>query len=584
MPLNGPLIRRREAGISAGLQAAALPAALKRIYANRGITDPSELSLTLDQLHPPQQLKGIAEAADLLADAIEGDGRVLIIGDFDADGATSSAMAVSVLRQMGLREVAYLVPNRFEFGYGLTPEIVQLAAAQMPDLIVTVDNGISSVEGVAAAQAMGISVLVTDHHLPGEQLPSAEVIVNPNQPGCAFPSKALAGVGVMFYVLSALRAELRRRGWFDSEGLPEPNLGDALDLVALGTVADVVPLDRNNRILVAAGLARIRSGRARPGIEAIFEVAGKDHRQATSSDLGFIVGPRLNAAGRLDDMSIGIECLLAESSMEARERADKLHRLNRERRDIEQTMKQDALEQLASLEFESGKLPFAMVLSDPTWHEGVIGILASRVRERVHRPTVIFADVGEGMLKGSGRSIPGLHMRDALDLVATRYPGLLNKFGGHAMAAGLTLSQGDLKRFTQALDAAVAEMLDHVPPQAVEDSDGALSAADLGLTFAESLSAGGPWGQHFPEPTFDGLFDVRQHRIVGEKHLKLKLAAQGVEIDAIAFNVDVIEWQARPIKRIHAVYRLDINEYRGERNPQLVIQSFWPLEPDSSVD
>jgi single-stranded-DNA-specific exonuclease len=582
VPLNASLIRRRAADISSKLQAAALPEALKRVYANRGITDPAALSLTLDQLHPPQQLKGIEEAAELLADAIEGDGRVLIIGDFDADGATSSAMAVSVLRQMGLREVAYLVPNRFEFGYGLTPEIVELAAAQMPDLIVTVDNGISSVEGVAAAQAIGISVLVTDHHLPGAQLPTAEVIVNPNQPGCAFPSKALAGVGVMFYVLSALRAELRERRWFDSQGLSEPNLGDALDLVALGTVADVVPLDRNNRILVAAGLARIRSGRARPGIEALFEVAGKDYRQATSTDLGFIVGPRLNAAGRLDDMSIGIECLLAESSMEARERAETLHRLNRERRDIEQSMEHDALEQLATLELDSDALPFAMVLFDPGWHQGVIGILASRVRERVHRPTVIFAEVGEGMLKGSGRSIPGLHLRDVLDLVATRHPGLLSKFGGHAMAAGLTLAKGDLHQFTEALEAAVAETLSHVPPQAVEDSDGALGAGDLGLQLAESLSAGGPWGQHFPEPTFDGVFDVMQHRIVGEKHLKLTLAAEGAEIGGIAFNIDVNGWQARPLKRIHALYRLDINEYRGERNPQLVIQSFWPADANSS--
>ena len=582
MPPNASLIRRRAADISSKLQAAALPEALKRVYANRGITDPAALSLTLDQLHPPRQLKGIEEAAELLADAIEGDGRVLIIGDFDADGATSSAMAVSVLRQMGLREVAYLVPNRFEFGYGLTPEIVELAAAQMPDLIVTVDNGISSVEGVAAAQAMGISVLVTDHHLPGAQLPTAEVIVNPNQPGCAFPSKALAGVGVMFYVLSALRAELRERRWFDSQGLSEPNLGDALDLVALGTVADVVPLDRNNRIFVAAGLARIRSGRARPGIEALFEVAGKDYRQATSTDLGFIVGPRLNAAGRLDDMSIGIECLLAESSMEARERAETLHRLNRERRDIEQSMEHDALEQLATLELDSDALPFAMVLFDPGWHQGVIGILASRVRERVHRPTVIFAEVGEGMLKGSGRSIPGLHLRDVLDLVATRHPGLLSKFGGHAMAAGLTLAKGDLNRFTEALEAAVAETLSHVPPQAVEDSDGALGGGDLGLQLAESLSAGGPWGQHFPEPAFDGVFDVLQHRIVGEKHLKLMLSIEGAEIGGIAFNIDVNGWQARPLKRIHALYRLDINEYRGERNPQLVIRSFWPADANSS--
>ena len=315
MPLNAPTIHRRNADISPALRSAALPQVLKRVYANRGIQNPAELSLTLDQLLPPQQLKGVTEAAELLADAIEGDARVLIVGDFDADGATSCAMAVSVLSQMGLREVAYLVPNRFEFGYGLTPEIVELAAVQTPDLIVTVDNGISSIEGVAAARALGISVLVTDHHLPGTSLPEAEVIVNPNQPGCAFSSKSLAGVGVMFYVLTALRAALRQRGWFDQEGIAEPNLGDALDLVALGTVADVVPLDRNNRILVAAGLARIRSGRARPGIEALFEVAGRDHRQATASDLGFIVGPRLNAAGRLDDMSIGIECLLAESSM-----------------------------------------------------------------------------------------------------------------------------------------------------------------------------------------------------------------------------------------------------------------------------
>ena len=459
---------------------------------------------------------------------------------------------------------------------------MELAAAQMPYLIVSVDNGISSVEGVAAAQAMGISVLVTDHHLPGEQLPSAEVIVNPNQPGCAFPSKALAGVGVMFYVLSALRAELRRRVWFDGEGPPAES-GRRVGSGCPGTVADVVPLDRT----IGFGCRRpcsIRSGRARPGIEALFEVAGKDHRQATASDLGFIVGPRLNAAGRLDDMSIGIECLLAESSMEARECADKLHRLNRERRDIEQSMEQDAVEQLASLELDSSALPFAMVLFDPSWHQGVIGILASRVRERVHRPTVIFADVGAGMLKGSGRSIPGLHLRDALDLVATRRPGLLDKFGGHAMAAGLTLAKDDLQSFEQALEVAVAEMLNHVPPQVIEDSDGALGAGDLGLALAESLSAGGPWGQHFPEPAFDGLFDVRQYRIVGEKHLKLTLAAQGLEIDAIAFNVDVVDWKARPAPRIHALYRLDINEYRGERKPQLIIQSFWPSEPDSSAD
>ena len=574
--LSPPNVSRRHADLSFALQNAALPEVLKRVYAGRGITDPGELALGLDQLLPPTSLKGVADAAELLADAIEGEARVLIVGDFDADGATSCAMAVSVLQQMGLREVAYLVPNRFEFGYGLTPEIVEMAAAQMPDLIVTVDNGISSVEGVSAAQAMGISVLITDHHLPGDSLPTADVIVNPNQPGCQFPSKSLAGVGVMFYVLSAVRAALRERGWFNAESMEEPNLADSLDLVALGTVADVVPLDRNNRILVAAGLARIRSGRARPGIEALFEVAGRDHRQATASDLGFIVGPRLNAAGRLDDMSIGIECLLAESSASARGFAEKLHQLNRERRDIEQSMQQDALAQLESIDLEGDASLFAMTLYDPAWHQGVIGILASRIRERVHRPTLVFADAEEGMLKGSGRSIPGLHLRDVLDQVATRHPGLLTKFGGHAMAAGLSLARDDLNRFKQALNDAVAEALGYTPPERTEESDGALARSDFGLPLAEQLASGGPWGQHFPEPLFDGQFFVRSHRIVGEKHLKLTLDADGTEIEGIAFNIDVPKWLAAPLDAFHALYRLDVNEYRGERRAQLVIQSFWP--------
>ena len=578
MPLSAPTIHRRNADISPALRNAALPEVLKRVYANRGIQNPAELSLTLDQLLPPQQLKGVTEAAELLADAIEGDARVLIVGDFDADGATSCAMAVSVLRQMGLCEVAYLVPNRFEFGYGLTPEIVELAAAQTPDLIVTVDNGISSIEGVAVARALGISVLITDHHLPGASLPEAEVIVNPNQPDCAFSSKSLAGVGVMFYVLTALRVALRQRGWFDHEGIAEPNLGDALDLVALGTVADVVPLDRNNRILVSAGLARIRSGRARPGIEALFEVAGRDHRQATASDLGFIVGPRLNAAGRLDDMSIGIECLLAESSMAARERAEALHQLNRERRDIEQSMQTDALRQLDDLELDATNVPFALTLYESDWHQGVIGILASRIRERVHRPTVVFADAGDGLLKGSGRSIVGLHLRDALDRVATCHPGLVEKFGGHAMAAGLTLAKSDLEAFRAALNSVVAEMLHDVPPVAIQDSDGELAPSDFGVQLAEQLVRGGPWGQHFHEPIFDGVFVVRRHRIVGEKHLKMTLSVDAAEVEAIAFNVDVEEWLREPLDHIRALYRLDINEFRGDRSAQLVIESFWRPE------
>jgi len=573
--LTTPTIRRRTAGISPALQAAAIPEVLKRVYASRGVQNPADLALTLDQLTPPTSLKGIQEAAELLADAIEGEARVLIVGDFDADGATSCAMAVSVLRQMGLSEVAYLVPNRFEFGYGLTPEIVEMAARQAPDLLITVDNGISSIEGVAAAQGLGISVLITDHHLPGNTLPTADVIVNPNQPGCAFPSKSLAGVGVMFYVLTALRATLRQRNWFADRGIEPPNLGDALDLVALGTVADVVPLDHNNRILVAAGLARIRSGRARPGIEALFEVAGRDHRAATAGDLGFVVGPRLNAAGRLDDMSIGIECLLSESTQTARQHAQALHNLNRERRDIEQSMQQDALAKLEALDLSGGQLPYAMTLYDPSWHQGVIGILASRIRERVYRPTLVFADADEGMLKGSGRSIAGLHLRDVLDRVATRHPGLLEKFGGHAMAAGLSLAKADLDTFREALNSVVAETLSHQSPERIQDSDGALAAGEMNVELAEQLSAGGPWGQQFPEPLFDGRFSVKRHRIVGEKHLKLSLESDGKEIEAIAFNVDAEQWQAQPLESMGALYRLDINDYRGDRTVQLVIDSFW---------
>lgn len=576
--MSAPSIRRCTGEISSALQSTSLPPILKQVYANRGIRHPEELVLNLNQLIPPHSLKGIQEAADLLADAIEGEGRVLIVGDFDADGATSCAMAVSVLQQMGLQEVAYLVPNRFQFGYGLTPEIVELAAAQAPDLIVTVDNGISSVEGVLAARQMGISVLITDHHLPGADLPQADVIVNPNQPGCSFPSKYLAGVGVMFYVLTALRATLRERNWFTERGIPPPNLGDALDLVALGTVADVVPLDRNNRILVAAGLARIRSGRARPGVEALFEVAGRDHASATAGDLGFIVGPRLNAAGRLDDMSIGIECLLAESSASARDRAQTLHQLNRERRDIEQSMQQDALAQLEALDLAADALPFAMTLFDPSWHQGVIGILASRIRERTHRPTVVFAKADDGWLKGSGRSIPGIHLRDMLDQVATQHPGLLSKFGGHAMAAGLSLAEDRLDDFQQALNEAVAMALDHQPPQQVQESDGSLRADDLTLAIFEAVTQAGPWGQQFPEPLFDGIFSVRRYRIVGEKHLKLSLASENTEVEAIAFNIDVDTWLKNPLRELGALYRLGINDYRGERSPQLVIDSFWALE------
>jgi single-stranded-DNA-specific exonuclease len=570
-----PALKTRSSTPSASLAGSDIADILKRLYANRGVRDAADIDLALKHLHPPQKLRGIADAAALLADAIEGEARVMVIGDFDADGATSVALAVSVLRQLGLKEVSYLVPNRFEFGYGLSPEIVALAANSEPDLIVTVDNGISSHAGVMTAQGFGMSVLITDHHLPGDDLPQADVIVNPNQPGCQFPSKALAGVGVMFYVLTALRAELRNRGWFEETGREPPNLADALDLVALGTIADVVPLDRNNRILVAAGLARIRAGRARPGIDALLEVAGRDGKSLSSTDLGFVLGPRLNAAGRLDDMSVGIECLLADSHASARPLAAKLHELNRERRDIESGMQEEAEAQLQALALDAESMPFGLCVYQPSFHQGVVGIVASRLRERYHRPTIVFADAGSGELKGSGRSIDGVHIRDVLDAVAASHPGLIEKFGGHAMAAGLTLSADRLQEFEEAFDRAVASALRGIPPEATLETDGELGSNDLDLQTAELLQAAGPWGQHFPEPLFEGVFQVLDQRLLKEKHLKLQLEHEGRRLEGIAFNVDLDQWPDTSAGQVGLVYQLDINEYRGERRLQLMIKHLW---------
>jgi single-stranded-DNA-specific exonuclease len=498
-----------------------------------------------------------------------------VVGDFDADGATSTALVVSALRAMGATDVGYLVPNRFEYGYGLTPEIVALAAQDKPDLIITVDNGISSIEGVAAATAAGIRTLVTDHHLAGRTLPAAEVIVNPNQPGCTFASKNLAGVGVIFYIMLALRAELRRRDWFNANAIKEPNLAQYLDLVALGTVADVVSLDRNNRILVAGGLQRIRAGQARPGIQALLEIAGRNPEALVASDLGFAVGPRLNAAGRLDDMSIGIECLLSPDSHSARPLANQLHQFNQDRRVIEQGMQDEALALLADLELAEGEEPpVGITLYDPGWHQGVVGILASRIKDRLHRPTIAFADAEDGEIKGSARSIPGIHIRDILDAVATRHPGLVSKFGGHAMAAGLSLERDAYDDFAAAFVAEVARHTEDVNLQAVIDSDGELLPGDFNLELASALRFAGPWGQHFPEPLFDGCFNIVQQRLVGEKHLKLVLAVPGTAelVDAIAFNVDLEVWPNPAQERVAAAYRLDVNEFRGRRSLQLVIE------------
>ena len=468
------------------------------------------------------------------------------------------------------------MPNRFEYGYGLTPEIVGIAAQYQPDVLVTVDNGIASIDGVSAAHQLGMSVIITDHHLPGEELPEADIIVNPNQPGCSFPSKALAGVGVMFYVLTALRAELRNRGWFESMNIEMPNLADSLDLVALGTVADVVPLDKNNRTLVAAGIARMRAGRARPGIEALFEVAGRDIRSVTSTDLGFVAGPRINAAGRLDDMSVGIECLLSESTAAARSLATQLNDYNKERRSIEGSMQTEALALVESGEFAVSESDFAVTLYREDWHQGVVGILASRIKERFHRPTIIFAQVDETELKGSGRSIPGVHMRDVLDRVATQNPGLVTKFGGHAMAAGLSLSKVKLAEFRVAFNQVVADELKGVTPNQEYLTDGSLNHAELSLNLAEALAAGGPWGQGFESPSFDGTFAISDMNVVGEKHLKFRLATEVGLIDAIAFNADVDTWLSERPSAVTCVYKPSVNEFRGERRLQLQLDVIWP--------
>ncbi|MBT8419768.1 MAG: single-stranded-DNA-specific exonuclease RecJ [Gammaproteobacteria bacterium] len=555
---------------------------LARVYAGRDITASESLDYSLARLMPFDTLSGIDDATRLLAEAIRSDKRILIVGDFDADGATSCAVAVLALRLMGAKAVEYLVPNRFEYGYGLTPEIVQVALPRQPDVLVTVDNGVSSIAGVKMARDHGIQVIVTDHHLPGAVLPDADVLVNPNLPGDGFPSKCLAGVGVIFYVLLALRARLRETGWFEDSGLPEPNMAELLDLVALGTMADVVPLDDNNRILVAQGLARIRSGHCRPGMAALLTLSKRDYRRIVAADLAFAVGPRLNAAGRLTDMSIGIECLLADRQEQALELATRLDHLNRKRQSIESTMQTQALTLLDGMDLtqdsaEEKQLPFGLCLYDRTWHPGVVGIVASRIKDRVHRPVIAFADneanTGDDEVRGSARSIAGLHVRDILDAVATQNPGLIVRFGGHAMAAGLTIHHADLPAFRHAFDLEVRRRASPETLQGILYTDGALDDDALNLTLAEALRAGGPWGQAFPEPLFDGQFNLLSRRTVGARHLKLVLGvpSSGRRVDGIAFNMKDDDWPA-DAKRVHIAYRLDVNAFQGRRNVQLIVE------------
>ncbi|CAB5672644.1 single-stranded-DNA-specific exonuclease RecJ [Serratia marcescens] len=570
-------LRRRPAADDTHLPAS-LPPLLRRLYALRGVQAEQELERGVKGMLPWQQLDGIDDAVGLLQQALADGRRIMVVGDFDADGATSTALTVLALRSMGGAGVDYLVPNRFEDGYGLSPEVVEQAAARGAELIVTVDNGISSHAGVDVAHAKGMQVLVTDHHLPGETLPAAEAIVNPNLRGCAFPSKSLAGVGVAFYLMLALRARLRDSGWFEQRALAMPNLAELLDLVALGTVADVVPLDANNRILVYQGLNRIRAGKCRPGIRALLEVANRDARQLAANDLGFALGPRLNAAGRLDDMSIGVALLLSDDIAQARMLANDLDALNQTRREIEQGMQVEALQLCDQLERTSTELPYGLAMYHPEWHQGVVGILASRIKERFHRPVIAFAPAGDGILKGSGRSVPGLHMRDALERLDMLNPGLMMKFGGHAMAAGLSLEEAKFDEFRQRFGELVGEWLDPAMLEGVIWSDGELAMQELSLTTAELLREGGPWGQAFPEPTFDGKFRILQQRLVGEKHLKLMVEplGGGPLLDGIAFNVDTTLWPDSSVREVELAYKLDVNEFRGNRNVQLLIQHLWP--------
>lgn len=545
---------------------------LQRILAARGVQFQAELDHSLARLPSPWLLPGMETMIAHLLEAIEQQKRILVVADYDADGATSCALAIKGLTLLGAREPLFIVPDRFRYGYGLTPEIVALAAVEKPDILLTVDNGIASIDGVNAAKILGMTVLITDHHLPGKELPAADAIVNPALHGSEFPSTALAGVGVMFYVLLALRSRMRANGKFNDK--PEPNLGQLLDLVALGTVADVVNLDPVNRILVHQGLQRIRTGHCRVGLQALIQIAGKNQHSINASDLGFALAPRLNAAGRLDDMSLGIQCLLTEDEKLAKDIALQLDDLNRDRRDIEGQMKHEALRLLDTMKaFDERHLPSGICLFDENWHQGVIGILASRIKDRLHRPVIAFAPGNEGEIKGSARSIPGVHIRDVLSDIAAAHPKLLKKFGGHAMAAGLSLKLSDYPPFALAFNDEVAKKLATLDLEQKIYSDGQLPEDIITLKFAELLQNSGPWGQGFPEPVFDGIFEVVQCRILGQQHLKLVLRYPQSQllIDAVAFFVEQAE-QWLGVRSVKAAYKLDINEFRGNRSIQFIVQ------------
>ena len=565
-----PIVRREVTGASLSSD---LHPVIDRIYRGRNIANLDDLENGLKGLTHFNVLKGMPQAAQILADAVVQNKRIIIVGDFDADGATSTSVCILALRAMGYQNVDFLVPNRFDFGYGLSVPIVDEAAKQRAEVIVTVDNGISCIDGVTHAKSLGMQVVVTDHHLPGDVLPPADAIVNPNQPGCEFPSKNLAGVGVAFYIMLALKAELQQQGHFEKAGLAPPNLASLLDIVAVGTVADVVVLDKNNRILVHQGLQRIRAGKCRPGIKALVEVANRDCAHLTSTDLGFVVGPRLNAAGRLDDMSQGIACLLEDETIQARMIAAELDALNKERREIETGMKAQAETVLEQMALNEGDMPSALVVYREDFHQGVIGIVAGRLKEKYLKPVIAFAHQDDEIIKGSARSIPGVHIRDVLDEVNTRYPGVIEKFGGHAMAAGLSLPVAKLQDFERAFVNIARAHMEKLDGNHALFSDGDLSSEELCLPFAHLLRQAGPFGQGFESPLFDGEFALLDQRLVGQKHLKMVLKSDGAnEVDAIAFNVDLKSWPNAMVKRVHIAYRLDINVFRGQETVQLIVE------------
>ncbi|TDF38294.1 single-stranded-DNA-specific exonuclease RecJ [Alteromonadaceae bacterium M269] len=551
---------------------------IRQIYASRGIKDTTELDRSTRSLAHYNQLKGVDAAVVVLAEAIQQQKKIIIVGDFDADGATSTALCMLALTQLGSTKHDFLVPNRFDFGYGLSPEIVEVAHQNGAELIITVDNGISCIAGVALAKRLNIDVVVTDHHLPSETLPAADAIVNPNQPGCEFISKNLAGVGVAFYLMLALKTHLQQQGWFEAQRIAVPNLANLLDIVAVGTVADVVTLDTNNRVLVHQGIQRIRSSKCRPGINALVDVAGRSKKALVASDLGFVLGPRLNAAGRLDDMTVGIQCLLTEDISEARELAVRLDSLNRERREIEASMQEEAIKTLEGLELNASDMPDGIVLFEPDWHQGVIGILAGRIKDKYFRPTIAFAHQDDDVVKGSARSIPGLHIRDLLEDINCRYPDIIEKFGGHAMAAGLSLSVNNLEAFKKVFEQVCKEWLEGRSLQGEILTDGCLSKDEFSLGFAQLLKDSGPWGQGFAEPIFDDVFEIKDQRLVGSKHLKMMVEHEsGQLIDAIAFNVDLQQWPNKQARRAQLAYKLDINEFRGKVSLQLMVESLQAI-------